>query len=180
MAREVWTVKSQTSTKFRVRCSNLPQLSRCVQSVSNSSFYLFSWWIHSVMMGKLYLNARNRRRRYKEEPLFSADTCPKPPTSLLCNVGVKNICTNATNCVAGTLCCSDGCRKRCRDPSENNRGFEEGKFNHISVTLVMGCLLFQTQRSLLLREASVIILGAGSGLEMENTRKWKTRKHVVV
>ena len=57
---------------------------------------------------------------------FFADSCPKPPTNLLCFIGLKSTCTNDTKCVTGTLCCGDGCRKRCRDPSENNRGAEKG------------------------------------------------------
>lgn len=55
------------------------------------------------------------------------DSCPKPPQNLLCFIGLKNTCNKNTTCVTGTLCCSDGCRKRCRDPSENNRGAEEVK-----------------------------------------------------
>ncbi|KAK2561280.1 hypothetical protein P5673_015762 [Acropora cervicornis] len=54
------------------------------------------------------------------------DSCPKPPTNLVCLDGLKNTCTNVTKCVKGTFCCSDGCRDRCRDPSENNRGANEG------------------------------------------------------
>jgi len=53
------------------------------------------------------------------------DSCPKPPTNLVCLDGLKNTCTNVTKCVKGTFCCSDGCRDRCRDPSENNRGANE-------------------------------------------------------
>lgn len=50
------------------------------------------------------------------------DSCPKPPTNLFCPTDLKDTCSNDTNCVTGTLCCSDGCRDRCRHPSENNRG----------------------------------------------------------
>ena len=58
--------------------------------------------------------------------IFFADSCPKPPQNLLCFVGLKNTCNKNTTCIVGTLCCSDGCRQRCRDPSENNRGATEG------------------------------------------------------
>ncbi|XP_078377512.1 uncharacterized protein LOC144660683 isoform X1 [Oculina patagonica] len=54
------------------------------------------------------------------------NTCPKPPTNLRCLIGLKNTCVDNSTCPTGTLCCNDGCRQRCRDPSNNNRGAGTG------------------------------------------------------
>ena len=57
---------------------------------------------------------------------FIADTCPAPPKNLLCFIGLKNTCTDSIKCRKGTLCCDDGCRRRCRDPSNDSRGAGQG------------------------------------------------------
>ena len=58
---------------------------------------------------------------------FCEDTCPKPPENLLCLMGLRNTCFDEASCVKGTLCCHDGCRRRCKDPSQFSRGELEGK-----------------------------------------------------
>ncbi|KAJ7380107.1 hypothetical protein OS493_010818 [Desmophyllum pertusum] len=55
------------------------------------------------------------------------DTCPKPAENLICLIGLRNTCFDDASCRQGTLCCNDGCRKRCRDPSLFSRGATEGK-----------------------------------------------------
>ena len=41
--------------------------------------------------------------------------CPSPKTSRLCHMGLKNLCSNDTECnyIDGGVCCFDGCRRRC-------------------------------------------------------------------
>ena len=41
--------------------------------------------------------------------------CPSPKTSRLCHMGLKNLCSNDTDCnyIDGGVCCFDGCRRRC-------------------------------------------------------------------
>ena len=41
--------------------------------------------------------------------------CPSPKTSRLCHMGLKNLCSNDSECnyIDGGVCCFDGCRRRC-------------------------------------------------------------------
>ena len=55
--------------------------------------------------------------------VFVKGSCPKPGENLICPIGLRNTCVDDLSCgPPGTVCCFDGCRKRCMDSSHFRSG----------------------------------------------------------
>ena len=116
---------------------NRMESTRCLHLVALVLCFL------SVKMVKI--NAVSNFKMHKHDaPLIpAAGTCPKPPQNLLCLLGPRNTCTNDSNCEQGTLCCYDGCRRRCRNPSIFSGGAREGDVNALRKRICFGAFLFK-------------------------------------
>ena len=68
------------------------------------------------------------------------DTCPKAGKNLICPVGLRNTCVDKDSCLEGTICCHDGCRRRCRSlPSSTSRPSTKGSMHACLLCFCIFC-----------------------------------------